>query len=93
MFSETIEKKQLLMAVNNTMTKSNLGRKGFTCFILPYHRPSLKEVRAKIQGRYLEKGTKAQTIKEVLLAYSCFNVTQYYLPNVGNTYRKRALPY
>jgi hypothetical protein len=37
--------------IKNTLTKSNLGRKGFIRLTLPGHNPSGRKVRAGIQAR------------------------------------------
>lgn len=74
------------------MTKNKLERKGFICLILPHHMPSLKEVKAGTQGRYLEKGTKSrpQSNTAYLLVF-VFNATQNYFSKDGSPDRKCAL--
>lgn len=48
-----------LLLWQNTMTKSNVGRRGFVSFTCPHHGSSWKEVRAGTRGRNPEVGTEA----------------------------------
>lgn len=51
------------IAVIKQLTKNSLMRKGFTCFMLPYHNPSLKEIRP---------GTRKQELLQTIEGTACW---------------------
>lgn len=60
------------LGFQNTVTKLDLGRKAFIFLILTHHSSSLKETKARTQGKNLEAGPKAEVTEEHhFLAFLC----------------------
>jgi hypothetical protein len=55
------------------MAKSNLENNWFISLTVPYHRSLAKEVKTGTQGRNLEAGTDAETMKELCLLF-CYSI-------------------
>jgi hypothetical protein len=53
----------------NTVSKSNLGRKGFIWFI--DHSEPLRKFKAGTQSKNLEAGTEAETMEKCCLWVAC----------------------